>query len=168
MCPGECPTECHRKSGCLRECPGECLPSAQQVSPECPRSVKKVSRTSQGYFGDTCWTLGSPGPEKLRDTPPDARSDTLIFGDTPVGGRGCLKSRDDFFTRIFRMPSPKCFLSKLRFNLSQKCRKSRNQRVPQTVGFSNGVFQIPRLGLRQMSTPPSALADPDQRLSTQL
>ena len=39
------------------------LRSVQRVSWECPRSVKKVSRTLRGHSRDTFWTLRSPGPE---------------------------------------------------------------------------------------------------------
>ena len=34
-----------------------------KTCPECPRSVKKVSRTLRGHSRDTFWTLRSPGPE---------------------------------------------------------------------------------------------------------
>ena len=71
-------------------------------APECPKGVPRVSPKCPGHLFDTSGTLSG----HLLDTPPDTRSDTSIFGDTPsdtardtlglkgpkppVGGRGCL------------------------------------------------------------------------------
>ena len=59
----ECPP------GCLQGPSGPGLRSVQKVSRECPRSVKKVSRTLRFHSRDTLWTLRSPGPEGPRRHP---------------------------------------------------------------------------------------------------
>ena len=69
-CPRQCPRECPRKwrvsegmsDGVSRGPSGPGLRSVQKVSRECPRSVKKLSRTLRGHSWDTFWTLWSQGP----------------------------------------------------------------------------------------------------------
>ena len=90
-CPRSVPESVPENGGCPRECPpggargpsGPGLRSVQKVSRECPRSVKKVSRTLR----DTLGTLfGHSGRRTFPRTPP-------IFGDTLGDTPGTLRAR---------------------------------------------------------------------------
>ena len=96
-------------SGCLRGPSGPGLRSVQKVSRECPRSVKKVSRTLRGHSRVTFWTLRRPGPEGPQRHPEGHSRDTL----GPKGPRdscsrpGALQSKVVFSGWIpIRPPTP--------------------------------------------------------------
>ena len=98
-CPWSVPESVPENGGCLRECPTGCLwgnsgprlRSVQKVSRECPRSVKKVSRTLRGHSQDTFWTLRSPGNRRVPETPRRTLPRTPpVFGDTLGDTAGTL------------------------------------------------------------------------------
>ena len=88
-------------SGCLWGFSGPGFRSVQKVSRECPRSVKKVSRTLRNTLGTLFGLSGARGPKGPRNCetprgkcPGDHPRDipgTLRAREIPVAGRGCCK-----------------------------------------------------------------------------